>query len=102
MFFLNPIHSSYGQEPSSSDSNLDSNALEKKTFKVIGSGNITVPYLDQEITLDGELDDAIWQQANTVSLNLVNSPWQNLPSPINTQAKIIENGKLPLYCFYCR
>lgn len=88
-FFLFQTQSSYGQEPSSS----------KNTLEIAGSGNITVPYLAEEITLDGELDDAIWQQANTVSLNLVNSPWQNLPSPIKTEAKIIENGKFLYIAF---
>ena len=54
---------------------------------------LNIPYSEGEITLDGELDEALWAKALLVDLNLVNSPWNNLPSPIKTTAKLIENGE---------
>jgi len=53
---------------------------------------LNIPYSDQKINVDGELDEAIWQQALNISLDIVNSPWDNLASPIKTEAKLIENG----------
>lgn len=54
---------------------------------------LNIPYSKGEITLDGELDEKLWSKALLVDLNLVNSPWENLPSPIKTTAKLIENGE---------
>ncbi len=54
---------------------------------------LNIPYSKGEITLDGELDEELWSKALVVDLNLVNNPWDNLPSPIKTTAKIIENGE---------
>lgn len=54
---------------------------------------LDIPYSPLTIKVDGEITDDIWQQALTVDLDIVNSPWNNLPSPVKTQAKIIENGE---------
>lgn len=54
---------------------------------------LDIPYSKGHITLDGKLDEKIWSKALLVDLNLVNNPWDNLPSPIKTTAKLIENGK---------
>ncbi|MGL1955968.1 MAG: carbohydrate binding family 9 domain-containing protein [Colwellia sp.] len=53
---------------------------------------LAIPYSTLKATIDGELDDAIWNNALIVSLNIVNSPWNNLASPVKTEAKIVENG----------
>ncbi len=55
--------------------------------------NLNIPYSQQEAIIDGKLDDDIWKEALSVSLDIVNSPWDNLPSPVKTEAKIIENGE---------
>lgn len=55
--------------------------------------SLDIPYSKGSITLDGVLDDQLWSKALIVDLNLVNSPWNNLPSPIKTTAKLIENGE---------
>lgn len=52
-----------------------------------------IPHSTLSVKVDGELDDKIWQQAKSFSLNLVNYPWHNKPSPVETTAKIIENGE---------
>jgi len=54
---------------------------------------LNIPYSKGEIILDGELDEQLWSKALVVDLNLVNNPWENLPSPIKTTAKLIENGE---------
>jgi len=59
----------------------------------IKSNPLIIPNTHQTIQIDGELDEAIWADALKISLNIVNSPWNNLPSPVKTEAKIIENGK---------
>lgn len=52
-----------------------------------------VPYQKGEISLDGELNEPLWSNALIVDLNIVNSPWNNLPSPVKTTAKLVENGE---------
>ncbi|MBU2893862.1 carbohydrate binding family 9 domain-containing protein [Colwellia sp. D2M02] len=66
------------------------NSSQKPNTLALSSLNI--PNSAKTITIDGELDDAIWADALVVPLDIVNSPWDNLPSPIKTEAKIIENG----------
>ena len=61
--------------------------------------DIDIPHASGNIVLDGQLTEDIWQQANVVDLNLVNFPWNNTPSPIKTQVKIVENGKALLIAF---
>lgn len=53
---------------------------------------LNIPHTELELEVDGDLNDAIWQQALDIPLNIVNSPWNNKPSPVSTTAKVIENG----------
>lgn len=55
--------------------------------------NLTIPNSTLSAEIDGVLDDEIWQEAIIIELDLVNSPWNNLPSPIKTTAKVVENGE---------
>jgi hypothetical protein len=55
--------------------------------------SLNIPYHEGEIIIDGDLDEALWSSALLVDLNIVNNPWDNLPSPVKTTAKLIENGK---------
>jgi hypothetical protein len=54
---------------------------------------LTIPHVNLSAQIDGDLSDDIWQQANSINLNIVNSPWDNKPSPVKTTAKIVENGE---------
>ncbi len=54
---------------------------------------IDIPYSELSATIDGNLDEAIWQQAKVIELNIVNWPWDNQPSPVSTTARLIENGE---------
>jgi len=55
--------------------------------------SLQIPFNKNTITIDGELNDDPWSNALSVELDIVNSPWNNLPSPVKTIAKLIENGK---------
>ncbi|WP_206486348.1 carbohydrate binding family 9 domain-containing protein [Thalassotalea sp. G2M2-11] len=54
---------------------------------------LQMPHSKLSATIDGELDDEIWLHAKSFSLQTVNYPWNNEPSPVKTTAKIIENGE---------
>lgn len=54
---------------------------------------LNIPYSKGSISIDGSLEDSLWSKALVVDLDLVNSPWDNLPSPVKTTAKLIENGE---------
>ncbi len=54
---------------------------------------LNIPFSLQAITVDGLLNDPIWSDALEISLDIVNDPWNNLASPVKTEAKIIEDGQ---------
>jgi hypothetical protein len=54
---------------------------------------LDIPYYEGEVNIDGKLTDELWLHALSVDLDLVNSPWDNLPSPVKTTAKLVENGE---------
>ena len=58
-----------------------------------------VPYHDGQVNLDGELNETVWQHANEISLDLVNFPYNNTPSPIKTTVKLVENGNELMLAF---
>jgi len=64
--------------------------------------SLNIPFSQGEITLDAELNESIWDDALVVDLHLVNSPWENLPSPIKTTAKLIENGEFLYVAFIAK
>ena len=61
--------------------------------------SLNIPFNQGEIVLDGVLNESIWNDALVVDLNIVNSPWENLPSPIKTTAKLVENGEFLYVAF---
>ncbi len=63
---------------------------------------LNIPHTDQSIEIDGEFDEALWQDALDISLDIVNSPYDNSPAPVKTMAKIIENGKFIYVAFDAR
>ncbi|NMP32500.1 hypothetical protein HII17_13100 [Thalassotalea sp. M1531] len=54
---------------------------------------IAIPYVDLPVVIDGELDEPIWQDAKVIQIDTVTSPYDNTPSPVKTEARIIDNGK---------
>lgn len=61
--------------------------------------SLQVPFNKNTINIDGELNDELWSNALSIELDIVNSPWNNVPSPVKTTAKIIENGKFLYIAF---
>ena len=55
--------------------------------------NEPFPYLDATATIDGKLDEAVWQQAKKITINNVTWPQENIASPIETTAYVFENGE---------
>lgn len=55
--------------------------------------NIDIPHTSETMDLDGELNENFWQSAKVISLDIVNSPYDNTPAPVKTTARIIENGE---------
>jgi len=66
---------------------------------IINSNNIHIPRIQGEITIDANLDDPQWQQAKKISMNIVTRPYDNTPSPVDTQALLIENGEILYIAF---
>ena len=60
---------------------------------VKNNNQLIIPHTTSNAIIDGEITDELWRDALIVSLDTVNSPWDNLPSPVKTEAKIIENGE---------
>ncbi|MBL4910089.1 MAG: carbohydrate binding family 9 domain-containing protein [Alteromonadaceae bacterium] len=75
------------------EQNTNDNTLSVNVSVNQGIKSFAIPHSKSSITIDGELSDQAWQQALTIPLNIVNDPWNNLPSPVKTTAKIIENGE---------
>jgi hypothetical protein len=65
----------------------------------VSLASLKIPNSTSTVLIDGELDDPIWNNALVVPLDIVNSPWNNLPSPIKTEAKLIENGEFLYVAF---
>ncbi|MBL4900506.1 MAG: carbohydrate binding family 9 domain-containing protein [Colwellia sp.] len=61
--------------------------------------SLQIPFEKNTIIIDGKLDDHLWSNALSIELDIVNSPWNNLPSPVKTTAKLIENGEFLYIAF---
>lgn len=60
---------------------------------------LTIPYVKGEIVLDGKLDDAIWENAASVTLDYETRPGENTPAPVKTTAYVAQNGTSLLVAF---
>lgn len=54
------------------------------------NSGIEIPRISGEITVDGKLDEPEWHQATRVSINNVTRPFNNIPSPVETEALLME------------
>jgi len=55
--------------------------------------SLVVPYLAETVTLDGILDEDVWNEATKVPLTFVTRPFENTAPPVQTTARIFENGE---------
>ncbi len=54
---------------------------------------IHIPHIFGTINVDAKLDEPQWQQATRVNIDIVTRPYDNLPSPIKTEALLMEDGE---------
>lgn len=52
---------------------------------------ITIPKVSGNVTIDATLDEPQWQSATKVLINNVTRPYDNIPSPVHTEALLMEN-----------
>ena len=79
---------------------LSSNGVNAENiFEQQAKQSITIPFADQTIVVDGNLDEALWKNAKVIQLDTITSPFENTPSPIKTEARIIDNGEFLLLAF---
>lgn len=58
----------------------------------VHAATIDIPRIEGKISVDGKLDEAIWQQATRVKVNNITQPDENVPSSVDTEALLMENG----------
>ncbi|CAH9051109.1 hypothetical protein PSECIP111854_00670 [Pseudoalteromonas sp. CIP111854] len=52
-----------------------------------------IPFINSSATIDGQLNEPVWQQAKKISINNITWPQENIPSPVSTTAYVYENGQ---------
>ncbi|MFY8275191.1 DUF5916 domain-containing protein [Pseudoalteromonas sp. SSDWG2] len=55
--------------------------------------NYSLAHFQEQINLDGNLDEAIWQQATVIDVNVQNEPQERVASPVKTTAYLFEDGR---------
>ncbi len=55
--------------------------------------SLSIPYYQQSIILDGQLDEAIWQKAQHFPLNYIIEPFENTKAMVQTDVYIYESGE---------
>ncbi|MFD2166933.1 DUF5916 domain-containing protein [Thalassotalea euphylliae] len=53
---------------------------------------IDIPRINGEISIDANLNEPQWEHAKRVLVNNVTRPYDNIPSPIETEAYLMEDG----------
>ena len=59
---------------------------------VASAANIELPRVDGDVVVDGQLDEAAWQTATQVELNVETNPGENIPARVKTVAYLMEDG----------
>ncbi|NMP32499.1 carbohydrate binding family 9 domain-containing protein [Thalassotalea sp. M1531] len=64
------------------------------SFFALASDNsaIDIPRIAGEISIDGQLNEPQWKTAKRVNINIVTRPYDNTPSPVKTEALLMEDG----------
>ena len=53
---------------------------------------VSLASTDLPVTIDGVLDEAAWQDATPIKVNIETEPGENIPARVETVAYVIENG----------
>jgi hypothetical protein len=62
-------------------------------FPVSALADIHIPKTTSSISIDGDLSDAGWAQANKVQITINSWPSENTPAPVATEVLLMENGE---------
>jgi len=54
--------------------------------------SIDIPKVSGEITIDANLNEPQWQQAKRILINNITRPYDNIPSPVHTEALLMESS----------
>ncbi|MGB5512401.1 MAG: DUF5916 domain-containing protein, partial [Woeseiaceae bacterium] len=53
---------------------------------------VSLASTDLPVTIDGVLDEAAWQDATAIKVNIETEPGENIPARVETVAYVLENG----------
>jgi hypothetical protein len=62
-------------------------------FSASALADIHIPKTSASISIDGDLSDAGWTQANKVQITINSWPSENTPAPVATEVLLMENGE---------
>lgn len=54
---------------------------------------VTLPFIAEQATIDGQLNDPSWQRAKKITIDNVTWPYENSKSPVTTHAYVYEDGE---------
>ncbi|MFD2166934.1 sugar-binding protein [Thalassotalea euphylliae] len=63
---------------------------------------VHIPHSTKGYQIDGDLTDPVWLDAKSIAVNTVTSPLNNTPSPVDTQAKLVDTGEHILIAFIAK
>ncbi|OCQ19853.1 hypothetical protein A7985_18285 [Pseudoalteromonas luteoviolacea] len=63
---------------------------------------IDIPYIPEPATIDGNVQDPVWQKAKNIVIDNVNWPHDNVASPVKTEALVYENGSSLFVAFIAK
>lgn len=66
------------------------------------AASVDVPRTDAAIRVDGVMDEAAWQQATRIVVDVETRPGENTPAPVETTAYLIEDGNSLFVAFDAR
>ncbi|GGB51149.1 hypothetical protein GCM10011607_09460 [Shewanella inventionis] len=61
--------------------------------------HLTIPTINQEVEIDGDFNEAVWQQAAEVTLKYETSPGENIAAPVTTSAKVFASKSSLYFAF---
>ena len=67
-----------------------------------GAAPVSLPSTTDEIRVDGVMDEAAWEQAVQIKLDIETRPGENIPARVQTVAYLIENGESLFIAFDAR
>jgi len=62
------------------------------TFKASSEEVSKIPRISGEIIIDAKLDEEQWRHAKRIVMNNITRPYDNIPSPVHTEALLMEDG----------